>query len=655
MMNYFSFGYLFKKQSEQDTTVPTGQARDPNGKLTSGFGDQGYIPPNTPIVYTIYFENQASATAPAEIVTVTDPLASNLDWSTVQLNQIQFNNVLINVPGGQQSYAGQVNVSTDPNPVNVNASLNAGTGVLTWTMQSVNSVTGGLPADPMAGFLPPNNSSNRGTGYVTFSVKPVSGLANGTTITNQASIVFDVNAAIGTNTVTNTIDSVYPTSSVDALPVTTTSTTFTVSWSGSDPAGAGIAGYDIFVSIDSGPYTLWIPATTATSASYPAAVGHTYSFYSMATDNVGHRQQTAGQVQTTTVAAGTSTATSTTTSLTSSVNPAAAGASITFTATVTGTGAIAPTGSVDFLDGSTTIGSEALSGTTATFPTSSLAAGSHSITAHYNGDSNNAASSSASLTQVVTTGTTTALTSSSNPAAVGASVTFTATVTGSGTIAPTGSVAFLDGSTTIGSRALSGTTATFSTSGLAAGAHSITASYPGDSNNAASTSAVLTETVSSSPFTFTASSGTSASLTLVRGQSGTMALTVTPQEGFAEQISFACSGLPADVTCSFSPATVTPQGGAATTTMTVASGLTAVSRRRGGLPWTSGLLLAGCCLGWAAPRKRKAVAVLLTVAIGLGAMLTGCGTSQKATTSTFAVTASAGTVQQTIDINLTLQ
>ena len=131
-----------------------------------------------------------------------------------------------------QSYAGQVSVSTDPNPVGVNASINTVTGVLSWTMQSVDPTTGGLPANPLAGFLPPNNSSNLGTGYVTFSVTPKSGLANGTTIVNQGSIVFDVNSAISTNSVTNTIVSVYPTSNVTALPATTTSASFPVSWSG---------------------------------------------------------------------------------------------------------------------------------------------------------------------------------------------------------------------------------------------------------------------------------------------------------------------------------------------------------------------------------------------------------------------------------------
>jgi len=92
--------------------------------------------------------------------------------------------------------------------------------------------------------------------------------------------------------------------------------------------------------------------------------------------------------------------------------------------------------------------------------------------------------------------------------------------------------------------------------------------------------------------------------------------------------------------------------------MTVTSSATAASRQGGALPWSSGLLLAVCWLGWAVPRKRKTFAVLLAVmAIGLGAVLTGCGGSAKksAKTSTFTVTASAGSAQQTISVSLTLQ
>jgi len=66
-----------------------------------------------------------------------------------------------------------------------------------------------------------------------------------------------------------------------------------VQWSGQDDAGgSGIAHYDIYVATDGGPYELWQPATPATSATYTGQIGHTYAFYSIATDNVGFVEAT---------------------------------------------------------------------------------------------------------------------------------------------------------------------------------------------------------------------------------------------------------------------------------------------------------------------------------------------------------------------------
>src|ERR1017187_6758223 len=56
-----------------------------------------------------------------------------------------------------------------------------------------------------------------------------------------------------------------------------------------------------FVATDNGPYTTWLASTTLTTATFSGSSGHSYSFYSLATDNVGNRQQTPGQAQTTTV------------------------------------------------------------------------------------------------------------------------------------------------------------------------------------------------------------------------------------------------------------------------------------------------------------------------------------------------------------------
>jgi uncharacterized protein (TIGR03437 family) len=167
--------------------------------------------------------------------------------------------------------------------------------------------------------------------------------------------------------------------------------------------------------------------------------------------------------------------------LSSSVNPSSVGKAVTFTFAVSPSPA---TGTVTFFDGSTTLGSGTLNNGTATFTTSSLSAGNHSIVATFGG-------SSATWTQTVKASTTTTVTSSANPSVLGQSLIFTAAVSPSGA---TGTVTFFDGSTTLGSGTLNNGTATFTTSSLSAGNHSIVATYNGD-NTYGRSSATGTQTV----------------------------------------------------------------------------------------------------------------------------------------------------------------
>jgi len=198
------------------------------------------------------------------------------------------------------------------------------------------------------------------------------------------------------------------------------------------------------------------------------------------------------------------TAASTSTGVTS--NPSVFGQSISFTATVTDTssGSTAqPTGSVQFVVDSVNFGSPvALTGATSTTSTAtsqataSLATGSHTVQANYVNADGNFSNSTGSLTggQTVSKGSTlTTVTSSQNSSMVGQSVTFTATVSAASpaTGTPTGTVTFKDGSNPItctsGSNTLSGGVATCTLSTLAAGNHSITGNYNGDSNFTTST------------------------------------------------------------------------------------------------------------------------------------------------------------------------
>ncbi len=198
------------------------------------------------------------------------------------------------------------------------------------------------------------------------------------------------------------------------------------------------------------------------------------------------------------------TALATTTTLTSSSQTTLAGQSVTLTATVaasTTSGTTGdPTGTVQFLDGTTVIASETLNSTgVATLTTSTLSGGTHSITANYLGNTSFASSTSSAVVQTVTLqSTTVALSASpSGTSTSGQAVTLSATVAvvSPGTATPTGTVSFYAGTTLLGTSSLKNNAATLTTTAIPVGSNSLTAVYNGDALTGTSTSAVVTQVV----------------------------------------------------------------------------------------------------------------------------------------------------------------
>ncbi len=156
--------------------------------------------------------------------------------------------------------------------------------------------------------------------------------------------------------------------------------------------------------------------------------------------------------------------------------------------------------------------------------------GGHAITAVYNGDANFTSSTSPIFTQTVNQGaTSTVVTSSVDPSVSGQNVTYTATVAAlapaSGT--PSGTVAFMDGATTLSgcvAQPLVGGAAACSIAYPGVGSHAITAVYSGELNFIASTSSILTQTVSPATTSTAVASSVNPSVT---GQSVTVTATVS--------------------------------------------------------------------------------------------------------------------------------
>jgi uncharacterized delta-60 repeat protein len=223
-----------------------------------------------------------------------------------------------------------------------------------------------------------------------------------------------------------------------------------------------------------------------------------------------------------------------TTVVTSDVNPSVTGQTVTFTATVSASapGSGSPTGSVQFMIDGTDFGSPvALTGNSASITDSALAVGGRTVVGHYGGDTNFNAGDSAAYTQTVNKADTTTATVVATPTSsvygqsVHLSTQVSASAPGAGT--PTGMVTFLVDGSPVGSQTLaSDGSAGVDVSTIAAGSHSITASYAGDGGFNGSISNELSFTVSAADTTTTIV--TSSDNPSVYGETVSFTATVVP-------------------------------------------------------------------------------------------------------------------------------
>ena len=191
------------------------------------------------------------------------------------------------------------------------------------------------------------------------------------------------------------------------------------------------------------------------------------------------------------------------------------------TGTVLFTDTWAPNGQVN-AQAVQTLGQATLTAGTATFALPTLAPGTHTFTALYSGDTNDTAATSASATTLIDT-IPTATTLAAGPAVFGQPTTFNAILTPADA---TGTVTFTDSpSGTHLQAALQNGTATWVSSTLTAGPHTVAAAYSGDSTHTASTSPPAVVTIARDPATLTL---TAPVATLYAGHPLMLSATIVP-------------------------------------------------------------------------------------------------------------------------------
>jgi DUF971 family protein len=268
------------------TTTASVNSFDPNAIIgPAGVGANQYVLKQDRQNFTITFENMSTATAAAQIVSIYDTLdAGKFDLGSFEFTNFTIANRTFNVPKGRQEFVLDDSLSPTMR-VRINGRLNQSSGIVSWQYTAIDPSTGDLPV--FEGFLPPNTIMPEGEGSVSYTLLPKQTLADGTVIKNRASIIFDQNEPILTNTWQNIVDALPPSSTVSATRVRG-SREIHLTFSGSD-ASSGIGNYNIYIQEDGGEW-LAIGSTPGESEIILADSTKRYHFYVMANDLLGNTE-----------------------------------------------------------------------------------------------------------------------------------------------------------------------------------------------------------------------------------------------------------------------------------------------------------------------------------------------------------------------------
>ena len=270
-------------------------AHDPNDITgPEGYDTLHWIKKDEVMPFRIRYENDPDfATAAAQVVIIHQEVHPNLNIYSFRLGDFGFGDFSFKVPENTTFYTKRLDVRDSLGVyVDVMAGIDIINHRLFWIFESIEPITGTEPTDATLGYLPVNDSIRRlGEGFVDYTIMPRNTVVTGDTITATASIVFDINEPIITNTWLNTIDAVAPTSHVvDNFTTYADTTTIPIMFSGQDdPGGTGIKSFHLYVSKNNGPFTLYQEYSSDTLAYFTSSSGN-YRFYSIAEDFVGNME-----------------------------------------------------------------------------------------------------------------------------------------------------------------------------------------------------------------------------------------------------------------------------------------------------------------------------------------------------------------------------
>ncbi len=556
-----------------------------------------------------------------------------------------------------------------------------GTGVneiSTTTALSYTTTTGGLPLSgqsfTVTATITPGSSGAAITGTVIFTVD------NGTSTSVAVSggiATISLKLLTGSHTIaavysgdTNyassrsslSVNAVVPAATSLALAVSSSgppknSVPFTVTATLSSVAVQGAMTGSVAFTVDGGtpvnvPIANDAASLTLTLAYGPHTITASYSgdSYYLASSNT---------LNVNVVANGTS---STTLNVTSPTGPITLGQSISVAAVITTANATGtPTGTVTFaVDGNAVTAMPYAPTVSANI--GSLSAGAHTLTAAYSGDHSYAPSTGTLTITVGRAAPVVTLGLTPNVSVAGNSLTIMATVS-SALATPTGTVTISNGNGMLGTIHLVNGTGSLTTTTNVLGNYAFTANYSGDSN-------FLSSTASLTPSPEFLLSNVQGSASMVQGGTATYSVNINAFYGYTGQVTFSCTGMPANSVCGGYPSVSTvPADTIQNVQIQIITNVSSSQAGMGGWSrrartWSATMLTLCFLLSLTirTQRRRFSGIAFSLILLSVAALISGCGsdTRQTATYTTPAgtysvvLTGTDGKVKSSSNLTLTV-
>ncbi len=270
--------------------------KDPNDITgPEGYDTSRWVSVHDAMEYHIRFENDAIfATSSAASVLVSVPIDDDIDPYSFRLGAMGFGDKIIDVPVNATYFQQRLDYSQDLGfKLDVTAGLDVPNNRFFWLMQTIDPATGQPPLDPTFGFLPVNDTlTGSGEGFVSFVCKPKDATLTGENIEQQASIIFDVNDPVVTNTWTNRVDAFGPVSEAGTVADTFYTNVIPFSWMMTDdPGGCGVKHGEVLISTDKVDFQSQGFMTDSNHLTLTLDWGKTYYYKIRGTDFVDNQEQ----------------------------------------------------------------------------------------------------------------------------------------------------------------------------------------------------------------------------------------------------------------------------------------------------------------------------------------------------------------------------